>query len=203
MNSLIDQLRASPHAKLIMDELQAEMKAEEAKRQEFYALAHEDVKAEFINGKVVYQSPVKMEHWNISSNIAMMLMQHVKVNLLGKVAVEKAMVSLSRNDYEPDICFFRSEVAANFSPDQMHFPAPDFVVEILSPSTEAIDRNEKFVDYAAHGVNEYWIVDPNARVIEKYFNKDLQFELIEKVNHGTLSSVAVAGFVVQVEEVFM
>ncbi len=45
---------------------------------------------------------------------------------------------------------------------QSKFPAPDLIVEVLSESTEANDRGIKFEDYAAHGVVEYWIVDPMA-----------------------------------------
>ena len=50
----------------------------------------------------------------------------------------------------------------------MKLPPPDFVVEVLSPSTERHDRNVKFEDYGAHGITEYWIVDPVAQVVEQY-----------------------------------
>lgn len=43
--------------------------------------------------------------------------------------IEKATIGLTRNDYEPDICFFTAEKAAQFTEDQMIFPTPDFVVE--------------------------------------------------------------------------
>ena len=44
--------------------------------------------------------------------------------------------------------------------------APDLVVEILSASTEKWDRTAKRRLYAAHGVREYWIVDPAAQTVE-------------------------------------
>lgn len=50
----------------------------------------------------------------------------------------------------------------------MKYPPPDFVVEVLSPSTARNDRGVKFVDYAANGVAEYWIVDPKLESIEQY-----------------------------------
>ena len=64
------------------------------------------------------------------------------------------MVSLTRNDYEPDICFFGVAKAAQLTPDQMRFPVPDLVVEVLSETTQAVDRGVKFDDCAAHGVAE-------------------------------------------------
>jgi Uma2 family endonuclease len=45
---------------------------------------------------------------------------------------------------------------------------PPLVVEVLSPSTARTDRSVKFALYARHGVGLYWIVDPEARVLEAY-----------------------------------
>lgn len=73
---------------------------------------------------------------------------------------EQLLVCLTRNDYEPGICFFGKEKARSFKPNQTKFPASDFVVEILSQSTEAVDRGVKFEDYALNQVGEYWIADP-------------------------------------------
>ena len=44
--------------------------------------------------------------------------------------------------------------------------APDVAVEVLSPSTAAIDRGRKMRMFARYGVPEYWIVDPLRRRIE-------------------------------------
>lgn len=45
---------------------------------------------------------------------------------------------------------------------------PDLVVEILSPSTAERDRGLKRERCAHFGVPEYWIVDPDERVIERW-----------------------------------
>lgn len=45
---------------------------------------------------------------------------------------------------------------------------PDLLVEVLSPSTEKIDRGLKMETYARHGVGEYWMVDGEKSVIEIY-----------------------------------
>ena len=78
------------------------------------------------------------------------------------------MIKLTRNDYEPDIVFFKSAKAEKFTADQVLFPAPDFVVEILSKKTAHTDRTIKKADYAAHGIKEYWIIDPQKQLIEQY-----------------------------------
>jgi Uma2 family endonuclease len=44
--------------------------------------------------------------------------------------------------------------------------APDWVCEVISPSTEAIDRGKKLAIYAREGVSHAWLVDPIARTLE-------------------------------------
>lgn len=44
--------------------------------------------------------------------------------------------------------------------------APDWVCEIISPSTARADRTDKLRVYAAHGVGHCWFVDPDVRTLE-------------------------------------
>jgi hypothetical protein len=44
--------------------------------------------------------------------------------------------------------------------------APDWVCEVLSPSTAQMDRVDKLPIYASHGVNHAWLVDPEAKTLE-------------------------------------
>ncbi|WP_340455134.1 Uma2 family endonuclease [Oceanobacillus sp. HCA-5259] len=53
--------------------------------------------------------------------------------------------------------------------------APDFVIEVLSPSTARIDRWIKFNSYEKAGVKEYWIVDPANMFVEVYKLRDTSF----------------------------
>ena len=46
--------------------------------------------------------------------------------------------------------------------------APTLVVEVISPSSGAIDRRRKLQLYARYAVPHYWIVDPPARTIEAH-----------------------------------
>jgi Uma2 family endonuclease len=200
--SVIAGLKQLPNVSLVVEELAEMLAAERQRRQEFYETMKEDDKVEFINGQIVFQSPVKLRHSDASEHLFILLKAYVHKYGLGRVGHEKLLVSLTRNDYEPDIAFWRQETAAQFTPDQMRFPAPELVVEVLSPSTEEIDRDTKFKDYEAHGVAEYWLIDADAETIEQYVLHDGQYTLAMKSGSGTLASIAVNGFSKPVRAIF-
>ena len=52
-------------------------------------------------------------------------------------------------------------------PETTYFTlAPDWICEVLSKSTEIVDRNKKLPIYAAHGVSHVWLIDPIAKTLE-------------------------------------
>ena len=202
----IKRVLDSPNAAQQIQTLNLLWGEEQKRRREFWDWVTEDHKAEFINGEVVLHSPVKRRHWRVSSLLATLLNVYVIKHQLGEVASEKAMISLTRNDYEPDICFFDSAKAAKFTPDQMLLPAPDFVVEILSRKAERIDRGIKKQDYAAHGIKEYWIIDAQKARIEQYLlTSDLDTTYFAPYIYtldDTIESRTIGGFSVAVRAIF-
>ena len=196
------RLLRSPRLPYIVEQFQVVLEDEHARRERFYDEMTETEKTEFINGEVIVQSPVKLQHSEASDNLFTLLSTYVKKNKLGMVRHEKILITLTRNDYEPDICFFSQEKARRFHPDLMKFPAPDMIVEILSPSTEKMDRGIKFEDYAAHGVGEYWLVDPERESIEQYMLENETYDLLVKVNQGMIHSTAIEGFEMAVRAIF-
>ena len=63
---------------------------------------------------------------------------------------------------QPDILVVCNESKLN---DSECVGAPDFIVEVLSPSTAQHDRLRKFRLYQNSGVREYWIVDPDSKTV--------------------------------------
>ena len=178
---------------------------EAQRRNAFYEWLRDDVKAEFINGQVIMHSPVRRHHLRSNNNLFTLLRLYVQFNDLGEVDTEKALITLTRNDYEPDICFWRKEVADTFDGETMQHPAPDLIIEVLSKSTEKRDRGVKFEDYAAHGVREYWLVDPRRQWVEQY-KLDDAFGAFEAVGTFKLpdhvTSVTIPGFTIPVRAIF-
>jgi len=202
MQISVEQALQMPDAVLFAQKLESALKAERKKRRHFYEIVEENKKMEFINGEIVFQSPVKKRHNSATKLLCILLQTFVAKHRLGFVGIEKIMVSLTRNDYEPDICFFGNEKAKNFKKNQVQFPAPDFVVEVLSDSTEKIDRETKFQDYAAHGVQEYWIIDAEKETVEQYFLQNETYELLLKAKDGKIESVALTGFKIPIQSIF-
>ncbi len=194
MEALLEPLVHSPKLPLFLHELEKIFQAEERKRQEFYNTISEQQKVEFINGEIIIQSPVKLQHEFTSGNLYTLLKTFVTIYDLGYVGHEKMLACLARNDYEPDVCYWHSRQAEAFTAEQMKFPAPDFIAEVLSPSTAKIDRTLKFEDYAAHGVQEYWLIDPEEKYVEQYVLTREQYKLRQKTDTGILKNSAVPGF---------
>ena len=82
--------------------------------------------------------------------------------------------------------------------------APDWIIEILSPRTAKKDLETKYRLYERHGVREYWIVDPGAKVIHAWrLGKDGRFgeESIYDEGENAPSSV-LAGLVIDTQRLF-
>ncbi len=77
---------------------------------------------------------------------------------------------LGRDVLVPDLAGWRRDRLAELS--CLHEPfltlAPDWVCEVLSPSTAALDRTRKLPAYARAGVSHVWLVDPAAHTLEVF-----------------------------------
>jgi Uma2 family endonuclease len=177
---ILEQIFKRPDAPSIVLQAQERLRAEKLRRKAFYNDITPSIKAEFIEGEVVVHSPVRKMHNSANGKLYKIIDSYSDMHDLGFVGIEKILVQCSRNDYEPDLCFFGNEKAQHFTEDQMFFPAPDFVVEVVSKSTERADRKIKFVDYALHGVTEYWIIAPMKQVVEQYKLTDSVYQLVKK-----------------------
>jgi len=82
------------------------------------------------------------------------------------VILDEPELHLDAHVLVPDLAGWRRERMPSF-PDVAWFSlAPDWVCEVLSPSTALIDRTRKQDIYREHGVDWLWFVDPAARIIE-------------------------------------
>jgi Uma2 family endonuclease len=177
MEKILEPILNSPQLKSYVEDLQEYLRGEDERRNFFYNTITEKDKAEFINGEIIMHSPVVLAHHNASVLLFLAMKEFAGYHGLGMTAHEKLMVRLTRNDYEPDVCFFGLAKSEKFEPEQKLFPAPDWVAEVLSKSTEKNDRGVKMEDYALHGVKEYWLIDTRLQYIEQYYARNGAFFL--------------------------
>jgi len=199
---ILSELLDEPDAHFLLQELEAILLDEHKKRILFRNDFRKQEKVEFINGEIVVHSPVKKRHNKASLLLAQLLNIYSAKHGSGFVGIEKIMITLTRNDYEPDICFFKKEKSQHFTEDQILFPAPDLVIEILSDSTEDRDRGVKFKDYQAHKIQEYWIIDPEKQTLEQYNLNENAYDLIFKSSEGLVKSFVIDGFQIPVRAIF-
>ena len=201
MNSILESA-IQPLLPEIVATLQSRVHEEAERRRIFYEDLRDDQKAEFVDGQVILHSPARSNHLTVRKHLEKLLDTYVSMRDLGLVHGEKCLCVFPRNDYEPDVVFFGPSRAAGLADDTMKFPIPDFVVEILSESTEDRDRGVKFDDYESHGVAEYWIIDAEAEVVEQYLRRGDRFYLALKSGSGEIASPTVPGFRIPIRALF-
>lgn len=157
-----------------------------------------------IIGGELYMTPAPTTiHQRISRKLLRFLDDYITQNDLGEILYAPVDIVLSMTDVvQPDIVFVLKE-RLNIITKKNIVEAPDLVVEILSEHTETIDRKKKMKLYEQHGVKEYWIVDPDAKVIEQFVRKKGKFVLRERVKSGqTLAAKIIEGLSFSAGEVF-
>ena len=84
----------------------------------------------------------------------------------GWVILVEPELHLGEHVVVPDIAGWRRERLPRLPETAFIETAPDWVCEVLSPSTVRLDRTDKLAVYAVHGVAHAWYVDPEARTLE-------------------------------------
>ena len=79
----------------------------------------------------------------------------------------------------PDIAGWRRDRLPALPDDPAFTIAPEWVCEILSPSTFELDRQRKSPAYARHGVEWLWLIEPGERTLEVYRRQGDRWAKIE------------------------
>lgn len=133
-----------------------------------YALP-EGKRAELIDGRIYDMAPPNTIHQRICYALARKISDHID-RKDGSCEVFPAPFAVflsrdSRNYVEPDISVICD---GNKIDDRGCNGAPDWVIEIVSPSTQRMDYDIKLFKYRTAGVREYWIVNPMTGIVNVY-----------------------------------
>ena len=159
---------------------------------------------ELLDGELVMSPSPRLPHQEICMELGALLHLFVKTRGLGRVYSAPCDVVLSETDVvQPDLLFVANERAhILFDGDNVQ-GAPDLVVEILSPSTANRDRTLKRALYAQYSVQEYWLVDPDARTVTVLRLGAAGFTVVARYGAGqTLTSPILPGFTANLDDLF-
>jgi Uma2 family endonuclease len=149
----------------------------------------------------VTPSPIPV-HQIISVNIEYALLRHVRERGLGIVLDAPIDIRFTpENVLVPDIIFIAQDRLHIIGPKTID-AAPDLVVEILSPGTRRRDLDIKRALYARFGVQEYWIVDPDARTLSVLALASDKFEPVPGGEGGVIVSRVLPGLTLALKDVF-
>jgi Uma2 family endonuclease len=125
------------------------------------------VRLELVDGEIaVSPSPVP-DHSYVEKMLTITLGNHVLAHDLGQLFGDVDTIFGPNDVRRPDLIFFARSRLHLVGKKAMEGP-PDLCVEILSPSSETIDKVDKYEQYEAAGVGYYWIVDPANRAAQAY-----------------------------------
>lgn len=144
---------------------------------DIYALPDGE-RAELIDGRIYYMAPPSTKHQMLVMDLSYQIKDFIKRNNGGcEVFPAPFAVFLNGDDknyVEPDISVICD---TNKLTDKGCNGAPDWVIEIVSPSSKPMDYFTKLFKYRTAGVREYWIVDPAKEQVMVYrFEKETMEE---------------------------
>jgi Uma2 family endonuclease len=84
----------------------------------------------------------------------------------GWIILDEPELHLGRDVLVPDLAGWRRETMPTVANAPYFTVRPDWVCEVLSPSTERIDRGEKIALYGRAGVGDAWLVNPLQHTLE-------------------------------------
>jgi Uma2 family endonuclease len=129
----------------------------------------ENVVGEIVDGELIVSPRPASRHALASSALGIRIggpFSYDRGGPGGWVILDEPELHLDAQVLVPDLAGWRRERMQTY-PDVAWFTlAPDWVCEVLSPSTAIVDRTRKQDIYRAHGVPWLWFVDPTARTIE-------------------------------------
>lgn len=144
---------------------------------DIYALP-EGERAELIDGQIYNMAPPKRIHQQISGRLYQTIANYIDSKQGGcEVYLAPFAVFLNGDDktyVEPDISIICDKDKLN---DYGCNGAPDWIIEIVSPSTERMDYGIKLFKYRSAKVREYWIINPSKQTVMVY---DFEHELDTK-----------------------
>jgi Uma2 family endonuclease len=147
--------------------------------EELLALPDDGLRHELLDGEHVVTPAPRLTHQEVVEDLAWLLNGFVRAQSGFRLFSVAADIHLgARSLVQPDISVFK--LAGRKPTSWTDLPVPLLVVEVLSPGTAGRDRGKKREIYQKAGVAEYWIVDIDSRLVERWLPGDKRPEIVRR-----------------------
>jgi Uma2 family endonuclease len=168
--------------------------------QEFLAWEEtQELRYEYINGEIVAMTGGTIPHNDLAVNLLLLLAPHVKSRGC-RINVSDVKVKMRRRFRYPDLvvtCDDRDKTAIKL------FQYPKLLVEVLSPSTESVDRGEKFQEYRnISTLQEYVLISSDRMYIEVFRRSQGRVWLYESYEAGETVVLASVEFECAIAQIY-
>ena len=160
---------------------------------------------ELIEGELFVSRAPGIPHQRVINNLQLAFGTYLKNNPIGIVVPGAGAVFSDYDAVIPDLAFVSNERWSDIVTNEKFNAAPDLVIEVMSPGKENRDRDllVKRQLYAKYGVVEYWIVDPENRLVETYRLRDSHLESAANFRSGDeITTPLLPNFRMRVSAVF-
>ncbi|MEO8333541.1 MAG: Uma2 family endonuclease [bacterium] len=131
---------------------------------------------ELIDGELLVTSSPSVPHQRFIVELLVLIRAYVIAHDVGEVLTSPADIELDQGSVlQPDIFVIPPGLVVRTWPD---VTALLLAIEVLSPSTARHDRVTKRIFFQKHRVPEYWIVDLEARLVERWRPDDVRPEIL-------------------------
>ena len=154
---------------------------------DIYALP-EGERAELIDGQIYYLATPSRTHQRLLFSLSRKIADYIDAHQ-GTCEVDIAPFAVFLNN--DDVNYVEPDISVICDPSKLDekgcHGAPDWIIEIISPTSRSMDCYKKLLKYSTAGVREYWIVDFEKNRIMVYdFQRDSleEYTFSDKVNVG-------------------
>ena len=171
---------------------------------EDYLKTPDDERYELLDGALIVPPAPNTAHQSVQAELGWRMARFIREGGLGHLFFAPTDVVLSRTDVvQPDLLFISSERVDIITPANIQ-GAPDLIVEIRSDSTAERDESFKRQLYADCGVEEYWLVDPEAATISVLLLRENAYAEAATYTVGqTLTSPMLDGLSINLDDLFL
>jgi Uma2 family endonuclease len=146
--------------------------------QDYCVLPQDLNRHEIIEGDHIVTPSPGTRHQIILGSLLYFLESYIRTHELGTLLTAPLDVVLAPTSVvQPDLLFIRKDREHVVTEPNIQGP-PDLVVEILSPSTAALDKGGKMALYAKYAVPHYWILDSIRFTLETYELEETHYSLV-------------------------